>query len=138
MLMKMISDVLKVFCCLLYLKCFKRKIAKLSNFYYIVEEMKITKYIKNKKLVVAILVMFDFSVPVYFLLFQIMNIYYLMFFLIFQLYYLIEMLTNKEKESEKNCDCYVINLPRKISFYSILTNMLTSYVFVMIFFLDNI
>lgn len=138
MLIKFISGALKIFCCILYLKCFKQKIIKLSNFYYVVDEMKMTRYIKNKKLLVAILVVFDFSIPLYFLLFQIMNLYYLAFFLFFQICYLIEMLSKKEKESEKNCDCFVLNVPRKISFRSVLANILTSYVFVMIFFLDNI
>lgn len=136
--MKCISSVLKVFCSILYLKCFKRKITKLSNFYYIVEEMKMTRYIKNTRLLVAIMVTFDFSVPVYFLIFQIMNIYCLAFFLLFQLCYLVEMLTKKERESKKNCDCFIMNLPRKISFSSVFANVLTSYVFVMIFLLDNI
>lgn len=138
MLMKIISSVLKLFCCILYLKCFKRKIIKLSNFYYIVEEMGMTRYIKNKKLLVAILITFDFSIPAYFLIYQKINIFFLIYFLCFQFCYLVEMLTRKEKESKKNCDCFVMNFPRKISFRSVLANMLTSYVFVMIFFLDNI
>lgn len=138
MLMKCISGVLKIFCSILHLKCFKRKITKLSNLYYIVEEMKMTRYIKNTRLLVAIMATFDFSVPAYFLIFQTMNIYCLTFFLFFQLCYLVEMLTKKEGESKKNCDCFVMNLPRKISFSSVFANVLTSYVFVIIFLLDNI
>ena len=137
MLMQYISSLLKVFCCILYLKCFKRKITKLSNFFYVVKEMRLEKYINDTKILVAILATVDFSVPVYFLLYQVMNIYFLVFLLIFQFYYLFEMITRRENESEKNCDCFVVNLPRKISFRSILANMLTSYVYVMIFVLDN-
>ena len=137
MLMQWISSLLKVFCCIIYLKCLKRKITKLSDFYYVVEELNATRYIKNKKLLGGILVTFDFSIPVYFLIFHSMDIYFLVFVLFFQTSYLIEMITRKEKESKKNCDCFVMNLPRKISFSSVIINILTTYVFVMIFILDS-
>lgn len=97
MLMQWISSLLKVFCCIIYLKCFKRKITKLSDFYYVVEELNATRYIKNKKLLGGILVTFDFSIPVYFLIFHSMDIYFLVFVLFFQTSYLIEMITRKEK-----------------------------------------
>ncbi len=96
------------------------------------------RYIKNKKIVASILVTFDFSVPIYFLMIKKMNIYYLLILLFFQLFYLAEMLKRKDEENEKNCDCYVINLPRKISVGSVFFNALISYLFVIIFILDNL
>lgn len=138
MLINLISGIIKVICCIIFLKCFKRKIINLTNFYYIVEEMKVARYIKNKKIVASILVTFDFSVPIYFLMIKKMNIYYLLILLFFQLFYLAEMLKRKDEENEKNCDCYVINLPRKISVGSVFFNALISYLFVIIFILDNL
>lgn len=138
MLIDVISGLLKIFCCILYLKCFMRKTKKLCNFYFVVEEMNMTKIIKNTKLLVTLLVVFDFSVPAYFVLFWKMHICYLVIFLLFQSWYLIEMLTKKEKKSDRNCGCYVINLPQKVSFSSVLTNLSVSYLFIMIFLWDNI
>lgn len=138
MLTYIISVILKIFFCIFYLKCFSRKQKKIWNFYSVVKKMNVTRMIKNKKIVAASLMVFDISVPIYFILFRRLHIYYLIVILLIQLLYLLEMMITKSPKQDENCNCYIINLPREVSFSSVLSNLLVSYVFILIFIFDNI
>lgn len=137
MLTESISVVLKIFFCLFYLKCFSRKQKKIWNFYSVVKKMNLTRMIRNKKIVATLLMVFDISVPICFILFRRLHIYYLIVILLIQLLYLLEMLITKSPKRDGNCDCYIINLPREVSFSSVFSNLLVSYLFILIFVFDN-
>lgn len=138
MTLRNISFILKIFFSIFYLKCFSRKWKKIWNYYNVISNMKIIKMFIYKKSIAILLMEFDISVPIYFVLFNKMNVCYLIFVLLMQLIYLLEMIITKSPKEDGNCGCYVINLPQKVSFSSIINNLLVSYGFICIFIIDNI
>ena len=137
MILNTINVLLKIFFSVFFFKCFSRKLKKIWNFYSIVKEMNLAKLVENKKIITVLLILFDVSVPIYFILFQNLNISYLIIILAIQLFYLLEMLMPKSSSKSSNCNCYIINLPKQVTFSSIINNMLVSFCFILIFIIDN-
>lgn len=126
--------ILKIVCSIFFYKCFYRKYRRIWNFYLIVNDMYLIKNFYNKKFIAVLLIVFDISIPIYFILFNKLYFIYLCVIILIQMFYLVEMFM--PKAINNNCGCF-INLPKRNSFFSILNNLVVSGVFIWIFILDN-
>lgn len=130
---KILGIVLKIIISILFYKNFLRKYRNLWQYSLAVRESIAKENVYFTIFMSSLLIMYDASIPIYLLMFRKIHFEFLIYVLCMQIYFLFKMIALGKKQNKKNCGCYIMNFPRKVTLNEIMKNMVVIYIVMIIF-----